>query len=46
MGKELFEDIIEIIYKIMEQENHYKESDDEFIRREKEAKLRAQRIKK
>lgn len=47
MGKELFEDIIEIIYKIMEQEKIIiKESDDEFIRREKEAKLRAQRIKK
>lgn len=46
VSNEIFEEIIEIIYKIMEKEKILaKESDDEFTKREKAIKLRAQRIK-
>lgn len=47
LNNEIFEEILETIYKIMEKEKILiKEKDDEFTKREKMIKLRAQRLRK
>ena len=46
LSSSVFESITEIIFKILNRKTIIKKDDDEFTRMEKEAKLRAERIKR